>query len=183
MEIIDIIVAVLLLIGVIAGLKEGFVKQIAALVGLVAGLLVGKALYMTVAEQIQPFLHMSEKTVQVVAFILILIVVPLIFSLLAWLVSRVLKSVGLGILDRLLGAVVGILKYALLAGVIITAVELFDTNEFIVKKEKKEASIFYYPLYKSTDLFFKEAKAKIQEWTDDEDETENVECASREAII
>lgn len=180
---IDIIIAILLLIGVIAGLKEGFVKQIAALVGLVAGLLVGKMLYLTVAEQIQPFLHMSEKTVQVIAFVLILIVVPLIFSLLAWLIGRVLKSVGLGILDRVLGACVGILKYALLAGVIITGIELFDTSEFIVKKEKKEASIFYYPLYKTTDLFFKEAKAKIQDWTEQQAEEEESECDDKEVIL
>ena len=173
MQVVDIIVGVLLLVGLFAGLKEGFVKQICALVGLVAGVLVGKALYMSIAERLQPFLHMSEHTVQIVAFVLILIVVPLVFSLVAWLISKVLKSVGLAFLNRILGAVVGVLKYALVAGLLITAIEMFDSNEIILSQEKKAESIFYYPLNSLSNVFFKEMKGKIDEWTDDDADDDN----------
>lgn len=164
MEIIDIIIAVLLVIGLIAGLKDGFVKQVAGLVGFVAGLLVGKALYLSVAAELTPLLGTSEKTTQIIAFVLIMILVPLIFSVIAWLISKLLKSVGLGWLNRLGGGIVGMIEYALIAGLIIVGIESFDTHNVIVSKETKENSVFYYALGNTTGLLIKDVKEQIADW-------------------
>lgn len=164
MEIIDIIIAVLLVIGLIAGLKDGFVKQVAGLVGFVAGLLVGKALYLSVAAELTPLLGTSEKTTQIIAFVLIMVLVPLIFSVIAWLISKLLKSVGLGWLNRLGGGIVGMIEYALIAGLIIVGIESFDTHNVIVSKETKENSVFYYALGNTTGLLIKDVKEQIADW-------------------
>ena len=41
MQTIDIIIAVLLVIGLVSGLRDGAVKQVAGLAGLIGGLLIG----------------------------------------------------------------------------------------------------------------------------------------------
>ena len=164
MEILDIIVLVLLVIGLITGMKDGLVKRVLGLVGLVAGLIIGKKIYLSVAEKLMPFLGMSEKTTQIIAFALILIIVPLIFSLIAWLIGNMLKTAGLGWVNRLLGGIIGVITNALFVGLIFVGIESFDTHEVMLSKEKKEASLFFYPLYQSTGLLIKDVRTQIERW-------------------
>ena len=162
MQTIDIIIAVLLVIGLIGGLRDGLVKQVAGLAGLIGGLLLGRAFYMPLGEWMASVLSISDEAARITAFILILVIVPLLFSLVGWLVSKLLKAICLGWINRLLGGLVGVLKFALLAGVLITGVELFDKHGAIVPEDKKEASIFYYPIYDATSFFFDGIKEEFK---------------------
>lgn len=161
MQTIDIIIAALLLIGLISGLRDGLVKQIATLAGLIGGLLLGRAFYMPVGEWLVDVLGFSLEAAYVTAFILILIVVPLLFSLVGWLVSKILSAICLGWINRILGGIVGVLKFALLAGIIITGIEFFDKRDALFSAETKEASALYYPLYDATGIFFDGIKEEL----------------------
>ena len=163
MQTIDIIISVLLVIGLISGLRDGLVKQVAGLAGLIGGLLLGRAFYMPLGEWMASVLGISDEAARITAFILILVIVPLLFSLVGWLVSKLLKAICLGWINRLLGGLVGVLKFALLAGVLITGIELFDKHDAIVSVAKKEASIFYYPIYDATSFFFDEIKDEFED--------------------
>ena len=59
MEIIDIIILLLIGVGVIQGLMKGSIKELASIVGFVAGLLLARALFGTVAQQLAPALGTS----------------------------------------------------------------------------------------------------------------------------
>ena len=166
MQVLDIIISILLVIGLIGGLTKGVVKQIASLAGLIAGILIGKALYMPVGDWLVAVLGSSLETSRVVAFIAILIIVPLLFSIMGWLIAKILHAISLGWLNRLLGAVVGVAKYALLAGIIITAIEFFDRNDTLISEANKTNSIFYYPLFEATNILFDNVKEDFQ-GTDD----------------
>ena len=163
MQTIDIIISVLLVIGLISGLRDGLVKQVAGLAGLIGGLLLGRAFYMPLGEWLASVLGISAEAAHITAFILILVIVPLLFSLVGWLVSKLLKAICLGWINRLLGGLVGVLKFALLAGVLITGIEFFDKHDAIVSEAKKEASIFYYPIYDATSFFFDEIKDEFED--------------------
>ena len=154
MQTIDVIICVLLVIGLISGLRDGLVKQIAGLAGVIGGLLLGRMFYTPVGEWLATAFGMSEEASRVVAFIVMLLVVPLLFSLLGWLVEKLLRAVSLNWVNRLLGGLVGILKFALFAGVIITGIEFFDPRNMLLAEEKKEASVLYYPLRDVTGIFF-----------------------------
>ena len=154
MQTIDVIICVLLVIGLISGLRDGLVKQIAGLAGLIGGLLLGRMFYTPVGEWLATAFGMSEEASRVVAFIVMLLVVPLLFSLLGWLVEKLLRAVSLNWVNRLLGGLVGILKFALFAGVIITGIEFFDPHNMLLAEEKKETSVLYYPLRDVTSIFF-----------------------------
>ena len=162
MQIIDIIIGTLLVVGLIMGLVKGLVKQVASLAGLVCGLLVGRAFYMPVGGFFVKIFKLSVEASHITAFILILILVPLIFSLVGWLLSKLLSAISLGWINRLLGGLVGVLKFALLAGVIITGIEIFDQRDSLIAKEQKEASVLYYPIYDATGIFFDGIKEELQ---------------------
>lgn len=154
MQTIDIIIAVLLVIGLISGLRDGLVKQVAGLAGLMGGLLLGRAFYLPLGGWMATTFSFSTDAAHVAAFIVILILVPLLFSLVGWIVSKLLKVICLGWVNRLLGGIVGVLKFALLVGVLITGIEFFDQHNGLVSKEQKSSSVFYYPIYKATSIFF-----------------------------
>ena len=162
MQIIDIIIGTLLVVGLIMGLVKGLVKQVASLAGLVCGLLVGRAFYMPVGGFFVKIFKLSVEASHITAFVLILILVPLLFSLVGWLLSKLLSAISLGWINRLLGGLVGVLKFALLAGVIITGIEIFDQRDSLIAKEQKEASVLYYPIYDATGIFFDGIKEELQ---------------------
>ena len=162
MQTMDIIIAVLLVIGLVSGLRDGLVKQVAGLVGLVAGLLLGRTFYLPVGEWMTTTFGMSDKVAHITAFILILVVVPLLLNLAGWLVSKLLSAICLGWINRLLGSLVGVLKFALLAGVLFTGIEFFDKHDMLVSKEKKESSVLYYPIYDATGIFFSGIKEELK---------------------
>lgn len=162
MTTIDIIIAVLLALGLVGGLRDGLVKQVAAFAGLIGGLLLGRSFYIPVGEWLTGTFGLATEAAHIAAFILILIVVPLLFSLVGWLVSKLLSVICLGWVNRFIGGLVGVLKYALFVGVVITGIEFFDKHDMLISAEKKEASVLYRPIYKVTGVFFNGVKEELQ---------------------
>lgn len=161
MQIIDIVITVLLVIGLISGLRNGLVKQVAGLAGLIGGLLLGRALYMPVGAWLEGVFGMSVEVSRIMAFVLMLIIVPLFFSMAGWLVEKLLRVVSLNWVNHLLGGLVCVLKFALFVGVVIIGIELFDSRDMLVSEEKKEESVLYYPLRDITSIFFGELKKDL----------------------
>lgn len=162
MQTIDIIIAVLLVIGLISGLRDGLVKQVAGLAGLIGGLLLGRTFYMPLGEWIAQTFSISAEAAHITAFITILVIVPLLFSLVGWLVSKILSAICLGWINRLLGGLVGVLKFALLVGVFITGIEFFDKHDSFISEQKKMDSVLYYPIYDATSVFFDGVKEELR---------------------
>ena len=162
MQTIDIIIAVLLVIGFISGLRDGLVKQVAGLAGLIGGLLLGRTFYMPLGEWIAQTFSISSEAAHITAFITILVIVPLLFSLVGWLVSKILSVICLGWINRLLGGLVGVLKFALLVGVFITGIEFFDKHDSFISEQKKMDSVLYYPIYDATSVFFDGVKEELR---------------------
>ncbi|MBQ8521961.1 MAG: CvpA family protein [Bacteroides sp.] len=154
MELIDIIILVLIGGGVIQGLMKGFLKQLAAIVGLVAGLLIARALFGVVAEQLVDTLGTSITIAQILSFILIWVIVPLICIMVASVLTKALDVIHLGWLNRLLGGLFGAVKVMLLVGLAIHVLEYLDPQSEIISETKKEASALYKPVKEFTDVFF-----------------------------
>lgn len=163
MTTLDIIILVVWGAGAIVGFRKGFLKQLASLLGLVAGLLIAKALYATVAERVFLPLTDSLTVAQGIAFVVIWLAVPLAFLLLASLLTKAMEAVSLGWVNRLLGAVLGALKAALLVSLLVCVVEYIDTDNTILKKTKKQESVLYYPMEKFAGLFLPAAREVASE--------------------
>ncbi|WP_308551529.1 CvpA family protein [uncultured Mediterranea sp.] len=158
MTTIDIVILIVLGAGAIVGFTKGFLKQLAGLLGLVAGLLIAKALYATVAERFFLPLTDSLTVAQGIAFVVIWLAVPLVFLLLATLLTKAMEAVALGWVNRLLGAGLGLLKSALLVSLLICVVEYIDSDNTLLKRTKKQESVLYYPMEKFAGIFLPAAR-------------------------
>jgi membrane protein required for colicin V production len=110
----DIIIIVILAIQVITGFVQGFIKALAGLLGLIVGIVLAGRFYENVASLLG-FISNTD-VANVVAFILILIVVWGIFSIVASLLTKLISVAFLGLFNRILGAVFGLVMGALFVG-------------------------------------------------------------------
>ena len=153
MQIIDIIILVLVIAGIITGFRKGFIRQLATLTGLVVGLLAAKALYGVVGDKLTGTVTNDPSMAHLFAFILIWIVVPIMFTLVASVITKALEIISLGWLNRILGAALGAVKWVLFISVFICVLNYIDAEGKIVSKELRDQSMLYKPVGELAGLF------------------------------
>lgn len=151
---IDIIILIIIGIGLVLGMVRGFLKQACATVGLIVGLLVARALFGVVGEQLAPHIGMSVSVAQIISFIVIWAVVPVLLMLAGEALTKVLEAVHLGSVNRLLGGITGAILNILFIGLFIQILEYIDPKEKLISRETKEESVFYHPVGEVTGIFF-----------------------------
>lgn len=147
MAVLDIIAICLTIVGAIRGFSQGFIRQLASLLGLVVGLIAAKALYAVVAERIYDFNITHNMTVaQILAFVLIWLVVPILFSIAASLVTKVMEIICLGWLNRLLGAALGAIKYFAIVALLVCVIDFFSSGSGFMNEKAEESTLLQYPM-------------------------------------
>ena len=103
-----------LAISVLGGLIQGFFRSVpASLGGLVLGLAVAAWNYHRAAKLLEPVLG-SRSIANAIGFVLIALIVMAIFGIIGSLLARTFKRLGIGLLDRLAGALFGFIQGAIL---------------------------------------------------------------------
>lgn len=115
----DIIIAVVVLIGLWRGFQVGLIKTAVGLVGWFIALIAATRLASVIAPQLSgvvenPVLQMAA------AFLVVVIVILAIMHLVAFVFSGVLKTLRLGVLDKMAGGVLGAAKNILVVLVLLS---------------------------------------------------------------
>ena len=100
---------------------------------------------------------------QVLAFLAIWVVVPLLFWAVACLLTKAMDAVCLGWVNRLLGGVLGGVVHALLASILICVLEAVDTHGDLISRNQKQQSVLYYRMKPLAGLFFPAAKTLTEQ--------------------
>ncbi len=147
MNVIDIIVCVILLLAVWNGWRQGFVLQIGALAGIVAGIWVA----MRFGAEVGTWLHFDKSLAAPGGFVVVLIAVMVVLVIVARLLRRFFKFAGFGMFDSLLGVCVSIFKYLLLLGVLFSALDSLNRDDTLISKQKIDQSRSYRPIERLSD--------------------------------
>jgi membrane protein required for colicin V production len=163
-NIIDIVITVLLLIGGIRGFLKGFIFEIAVL----AVLFLGTYAAFRFSGYIQPWvsrtLDASATTVTYVSSFIMFLMVAVGVFFLAKLFEGLVNIAALGIFNKILGALFGLLKYAFVISVLLYFFNPLDTKHGFISADKKAESKLYYPLLKVSQTVLpvmKELKDKV----------------------
>ena len=105
----DIIILIILLIGGFNGLRLGFVKAFANLIGWIFALIMG-AKYATFIAPAMSSLSQDPVVQKIAAFAFIVMLIIVLTWMITALLNRILKTLKLGPLNRLAGAGLGTLK-------------------------------------------------------------------------
>ena len=134
----DIIIGLILIVSVIAALRNGLSREFVNLLALVVGIVGGMWWYGPVAAQLEPYLG-SERVAEFAAFALILVAALIAGTLAGRLLAKMLGWVGLRWFDRLLGAAFGAVRGLLLTTALILAMVAFGPvqgSERVVAESK-----------------------------------------------
>lgn len=150
MNIIDIVLLVVAAWTLYTGARDGLLVQI----GGVAGLVVGVWLAFRHAERVGAWFGMHGAEASVAGFITVLLVTIIVISVGSRLLRGVFRMSGLGIFDAMLGAIVSVLKTAVVMSLIIATIDAVNVDNMLISKERIESSRGYMPLRNfSTKIF------------------------------
>lgn len=148
---IDIVLASLLVIALIMGLRKGFVVQLASLLALVFGIYGATKLTDWTCGL---FIEQTDTSVQnesyfpVIMFVVVFLLIVIAIHLLAWLIEKSLKLIAMNWLNRLAGGIFSLLKWVMIISVLINVGERFSYFAKGDTPEKYEESKLYKPIRK-----------------------------------
>lgn len=146
MSFLDIILLALLLLGLIGGFRKGFFVEVASLVALIAGVYGAIHFSNFAGDFLMDKVDWNEKTVNIIAFAITFIVIVLVIALAGKALTKLADFAALGILNKLLGALFGLLKMAVILSVILIIFDSFNTTLPFADEEDLEDSTFYEPI-------------------------------------
>ena len=142
---VDIVLLVLLGIAAFFGLRIGIKKAALSLAGLIVGVILAGRYYDSLAQHLG-FIP-GDGVAEVVAFIIILLGVVIIAMVLALLLKWATSAVMLGWVDRIGGAIFGLLWGAILCGALLAMwLKYVGAPDAIVESAVAAILLDYFPL-------------------------------------
>ncbi len=146
MSTLDIILAIFLFYFAFKGFTNGFIISVATLAGLVIGFYAASHFSEFTANWLQHDMGLKSSNIRLIAYIVTFVIVVVLIYLLGRFMTGVVKTVGLGIVNRLAGALLGIAKGLLIASFLFLLFARIDPNESLFTTEHKKGSVLYKPV-------------------------------------
>lgn len=124
MALVDWLIVVVLLVSVLSAAKNGIFLEVFSLAGILIGLVVASWNYQRLLPWLTHWIH-SLAAAEAVSFLLIALGIMLLAAILGRVIRWSVHSIGLGWLDRLLGAFFGFIKGFVLVTVGVLVVAAF----------------------------------------------------------
>ncbi len=120
-SLLDLVSISLILFLGIKGILRGFVKEVFGLIGIIGGIFIASKYAQVAGEYIDvTFLNLTNKaSIYLIGFIAVLILFWGLATLIGSLIGKLVNSSGLGIVDKILGFIVGGAKIFLIFSIII----------------------------------------------------------------
>ena len=163
MSYVDIVIAIPLLWGLYRGIVKGVVLMAASIVSLFLGVYCAIRFSNFIGDYINGMLSSPKEYIPLVAFCITFLATVLGVYLLGKFIERALTFAMLGWLNKLLGGLLGILKWAILMSISLFVLNSMGGKSDLLKPETTEKSLLYEPIKKIFPLILPEIKqSKLQ---------------------
>lgn len=156
----DLILGGLLAYGFIKGIWKGLFTELASLLSLLLGLFIAVKFSGFTAGLLQGTYTGNPKYIAIIAFGITFIAVVAAIIVLGKVFTSLASLASLGIVNRILGGIFGLVKTALILSVSLNFFLKINSGELFAKKETLENSVFFYPVLQISETVF----PVLQEW-------------------
>ena len=143
MNYIDIILLLPLLYGAYRGFSRGLIIEVATLLGLLLGVYIAIKFSGYTEDFLRDFLNLSSESLSYVALGVTFLIVVVAISLLGKMLTKLIDIISLGMVNKLLGTVLGIAKYFVFLCIALSIIEALDGKFHFINEEVKEKSLLY----------------------------------------
>jgi membrane protein required for colicin V production len=176
MNTLDTVLGMILVISFLFGLKKGFLKAFLSLLGIVVAVYAAMFFSGYVENFLSRQFSWSEDLLRLASFLLTFLVVLIAFSLLGRIMTQLVNFMMLGLMNKLLGGLFIMLKYAFLVSVVFMFVNASEYYS-VLSEEDREASILYAPVASLAPAILPEIQKSVKEidldWNPLEDRKES----------
>jgi len=141
---VDIAIIICLGISIISGFMQGLIRTVLSIVGLIAGIILASRFYVQLGN-VMTFIS-NKNVAHIVAFILILLVVMGIAAIIAAILRKLIRAIMLGWVDRLGGAVIGLILGALTISALLAIIMKYNTPSMITNSKLAGFFLNKFPL-------------------------------------
>ncbi len=146
MNYIDPVLIILIAWAAYRGLTKGLVMMVASFAALVLGVFGAAKFSGLTGDWMAGTLNVSSPYMGLVSFTITFIVIVIAINIAAWLFSRFLDAIALGLLNRLFGGIFSILSMALVLSVLLVILDAFDQRHDFMPEKQVEESFLYEPV-------------------------------------
>jgi membrane protein required for colicin V production len=148
MNVFDIVIAVLLILAFVRGIMKGLFAEIASLIAVVAGVFVAIHYSNHVEFYLvnSTFIDWSDQTNRIVAFSITFLVVVLLIIFIGKILTKIADITALGMINKFLGGVFGVLKVALILSIIFIFFGRVNSTIPFITKETLDESMLFHPI-------------------------------------
>ena len=131
----DWLIVVVVLLNVVSAAIQGFFAEALSMAGLVIGYIVAAWQYQRLAEWFMSFLK-NEWLAEIFGFLIIFFAILILFSIAGRIARKLMKEVGLSGFDRFLGALLGLVKGALVVAVVLMGMTAFTPTSKMLENSE-----------------------------------------------
>ena len=150
----DVVISIFLLWSAYRGVTKGFLIMAASLAALVLGVWGAIRFSGLTADFLVEQFGWGTKYLTLISFALTFVGIVVLVHFLARAVSKLVKAVALGFIDRIAGLLFGVLKTAFIISIILVVINSIDRRVPFIPDEHKENSLLYQPLSKLAPAIF-----------------------------
>ena len=154
MGLLDILLGLPLVWGLWKGLKNGLFMEIASIVALIAGIYGAIHFSYITGDYLSERMDWDERNLSITAFILTFVLIIIVVHLAGKLLTKIANIAMLGLLNKIAGAIFGVLKVAILLGAVFIFFNRMDRSLNLLDEKIKEESILYQPIMDIGALIF-----------------------------
>ena len=152
MSYLDLFFGLVLAWGAYSGFSKGLIKELASILGVIVGVFLAKNYYPFLDIKLKPIFESEAGFISILSAILIFLLTIMVFKIIAKFLTKFLKIIALGLLNRIIGSVFGIFKTVLLLCVLVFIFSNINNVTGLIKAEKLSQSFFYSKVEKINSL-------------------------------
>ena len=119
MSYLDLFFGIAIAWGAYSGFSKGLIKELASILGVIIGVFLAKNYYPYLDIKLKPIFESEAGFISILSAILIFLLTIMVFKIIAKFLTKFLKIIALGLLNRIIGSVFGIFKTVLLLCVLV----------------------------------------------------------------
>jgi len=131
----DWLIVGVVLLNVVSAAVQGFFAEALSMAGLVIGYIVAAWQYRRLAEWLMSFLK-NEWLAEILGFLIIFFAILILFGIAARVARKLMKAAGLSGFDRVLGALLGVVKGGLVVAVVLMVMTAFTPTSKMLENSQ-----------------------------------------------
>jgi membrane protein required for colicin V production len=154
MNVLDIALGSLLLLGLVRGLMKGLFVEVASIAALILGVYGAIHFSDFAASFLENRVEWDEKYINITAFAITFIVIIIVIALAGKALTKLADFASLGILNKLLGGLFGVLKIGLILSITLIIFNRMNSSIPLIEDHEIEDSVLYKPVQSLAPIIF-----------------------------